>query len=374
MSRLHFRVVHDPRLLVYRVGDGGSTNGTFVNGERVTSGVLMPGAVVRAGSSLFVYEESETGDSLTARAADVGASSLSVLLQGDTGTGKEWVARRIHTGSSRKGRFVAVNCATLTPELAAAELFGHTKGAFSGAAQDRSGLFVAAHGGTLFLDEIADLLPHLQAVLLRVLEDKMVRPVGSDREVAVDVRIIAACQMNLEQRADAGDFRPDLYARLAQAVIQLPPLRSRRAEIVSILRSVAAELDVGEAFSVDAVEALLLWRWPYNVRELRSLLQTFAAFRQRHPVLDREFLIRHRPDIGEILSKRAEDTGNDGEEPVRSAPRMDRVRLRNALQAHQGNIARVAEEFGTPRAQVYRWLRALGLSAASFRSNGTRRT
>jgi transcriptional regulator with GAF, ATPase, and Fis domain len=375
MSRLHFRLVRDPRLQVYRLGDAGSTNGTFVNGQLSTMAVLEPSSVVRAGDSLFVYEESNITEELHRKAIEAGSSTLGVLLHGETGTGKEWLARRIHAASGRKGRFVAVNCATLPSELASSELFGHARGAFSGAERDRSGLFLAADGGTLFLDEIADLPLHLQPMLLRVLEDKIVRAVGSDREVNVDVRIIAACQIDLGKAATEGAFRPDLYARLAQVVLELPPLRERRTELVPLIRSLSTELGFGADATPDAIEALLLWHWPYNVRELRTLLQIAAELTRGKTVIDLDFLVRHRPDIAGAIHDRdpAAPAGDEVQSSAVTGAKapVDREQLRQAMRKHQGNISAVAAELGRPRAQIYRWLSALGISLDGFRATGS---
>src|SRR5258708_97826 len=184
------------------------------------------------------------------------------------------ISRRLHQRSGRTGDFIAVNCAALPRELAAAELFGHVRGAFSGAIQARRGLFVAAHLGTLFLDEVGELPKELQALLLRALEERKVRPIGSDAEVRVDARILAATHRDLERDCREGHFREDLYARLAQVVIEIPPLRDRRTEILPLLRQFISR-DV--TMSADTVEALLTWAWPHNIRELKALGQSLSV-------------------------------------------------------------------------------------------------
>src|SRR5262249_54893904 len=157
-----------------------------------------------------------------------------MLIQGETGTGKEVLAQAIHGASGRSGAFVPVNCATLPADLAAAELFGHERGAFSGANNARPGLFRAANGGTLFLEEVGDLPLPLQPTLLRALQEGRVRPVGSEREVTVDVRVVAATHVDLERAVEAGGFRSDLLGRLAHVVTTLRPLRERRREILAL--------------------------------------------------------------------------------------------------------------------------------------------
>lgn len=365
MSRLHLRLLCDTRGC--RVVDMDSSNGTFVNGQRVGEQVLEPGDVLRAGNTLFVFGLDDPMMSVRRRAARGAASNLTVLLQGETGTGKEVLARFIHETSARRGRFIAVNCATLPRDLIAAELFGHTRGAFSGAGDDRPGLFVSASKGTLFLDEIGELPLDLQPALLRALQERAVRPVGSDAEVPVDARIIAATNVDLEQAVELGKFRADLFARFAELPLDLPPLRERRREILALAltfaRNAGRELDV----SADAAEALLLWNWPYNVRELESLVRSFCATEELANSLDAAYLRRTRPVLVTHLTDRkssdpnASSTGSG----TRAGPTREQLKL--ALGEHKGNVSHLAKALGKPRAQIYRWLRGFGLDPESFR-------
>jgi two-component system NtrC family response regulator len=208
----------------------------------------------------------------------VAPTPSSILIEGDTGSGKELVASAIHRFSGRGGAFVPVNCVAISPELFESELFGHTKGAFTGAHQSREGLFSFAAGGTLFLDEISEMPLPLQAKLLRVLENHRVRPVGSDREVAVDVRLIVATNRRLEEAVKAGAFREDLYYRLNVVTIRMPPLRDHAEDIPELAQffaeTLAAELGVKPfAFSPQDLVRLQAYSWPGNVRELRNLVE-----------------------------------------------------------------------------------------------------
>jgi transcriptional regulator of acetoin/glycerol metabolism len=368
LSRLHFRVAWDGRCKLYRVGDAGSRNGLFVNTRPQLTSLLSPGDVLRAGDTLFVYDEGDRmGAELTvlSRAA---RSDLGILLLGETGVGKEVLARRAHEQSGRPGPFVAVNCAALPRDLAAAELFGHTRAAFSGAAQARDGLFAAARHGTLFLDEIGDLPTELQPLILRALEERSVRPVGADYEVSVDVRIIAATHRDLEASTQGGAFRDDLYARLAQVVIRIPPLRARRAELFRLLASFSQR---GLELSPDAAEALLTWSWPRNVRELKALVQGFEVVAER-PLLDLEYLARENPRLVQAFAERATreapaPPGSSAPPPASSSPRSSRKstphreELRSVLAKSGGNVAEAARSLGTTRAQIYRWMKSLGL-------------
>lgn len=365
ISRLHLRLLCDARGC--RVVDMNSSNGTFVNGQRVNEQVLAPGDVVRSGNTLFVFGVGDPMLSVRRRAARGAASSLTVLLQGETGTGKEVLARFIHETSARRGRFIAVNCATLPRDLIAAELFGHTRGAFSGAGDDRPGLFVSADQGSLFLDEIGELPLELQPALLRALQERAVRPVGADAEVPVDARIIAATNLDLERAVDSGQFRADLFARFAELSFNLPPLRERRREILTLAltfaRNAGRELDI----SADAAEALLLWGWPYNVRELESLVRSFCATEEPTSSLDAAYLRRTRATLVTHLTDRK--STNPSASPTGAAPRASpsREQLKAALGEHKGNVSHLAKALGKPRAQIYRWLRGFGIDPESFR-------
>ena len=210
--------------------------------------------------------------------AKVARSSITVLITGESGTGKEVIARAIHSYSDRKEKpFVAVNCAALPANLLEAELFGYEKGAFTGAVSSKKGLFEQANGGTIFLDEIGELPLPLQAKLLRVLQEKEVRPIGSERSKKVDVRVIAATNRNLEEEVKKGTFREDLYFRLNIVKIELPPLRERKEDIVPLahhfIKRFSKEFKLPpKELSADAVEFLLSYHFPGNVRELENMV------------------------------------------------------------------------------------------------------
>jgi len=362
LSRTHFRIVSDTRNGVDRLADAGSRNGTRVGGRAVESVALTPGAVIRAGDTLCVYTTGHEMAAALAKVDAIAASNASVLILGETGVGKELLARRIHDHSGRSGRFVAVNCAALPRELASAELFGHRRGAFSGANVAREGLFVHADAGTLLLDEVGDLPRDLQPTLLRVLQERTLRPLGSDSEVTIDVRVLAATLFDLSKEIAAGRFRADLHARLAETIIRVPPLRERRTEILALAAEFALELGATLAVTVNAAEALLLWHWPYNVRELRSLIRSFVQRSTAGTPLDLAYLRDERSELTAALSAEPAPENVDG-----SGARPDRAELEGLLVQHEGNVSAVAQALGKPRTQVYRWLRSLGISAARFR-------
>jgi DNA-binding NtrC family response regulator len=370
VSRKHLRIVLDPREGRPRCADAGSRNGVFLNLERKRgSWLVSPGDVVRIGDTLVLFEQKDEMAECLALVDRAARRDVAVLLLGETGVGKEVLARRLHDQSGRDGPFLAINCAALPRDLVAAELFGHTRGAFSGASEARQGLFVAAQRGTLLLDEIGDIGAEVQAALLRVIEERRVRPLGSVSEVPLDVRLVAATHHELEQNPN---FRPDLYARLAQIVIRVPPLRERPAEVLPLARTFLTE--VGRArteIDSDAAEALLTWHWPRNVRELRALIKAFDALEPAQASFDIDAIARVAPDLARAWEAATSDREGDSEEPERE-PRVSKAeRVRTELEAalinSNGNVNLAAKSLSRPRSYVYRWLETLGLRASDFR-------
>lgn len=243
--------------------------------------------LVKPRTSSDAMRRSIVGDSIAMRqlraAIDrVAEQNVSILIQGESGTGKELVARAVHERSSRKHKpFVPVNCGAIPETLIDSELFGHQKGAFSGATSDRSGLFVEADGGTLFLDEIADMPLSVQTRLLRVLQEGEVRAVGGSGVRAVDVRVIAATHVELGQASERGKFRKDLYYRLHVVVLQIPPLRERMDDIADLAARFLQKHGDGAELSLtpSALDALVTYAWPGNVRELENALISAIALR-----------------------------------------------------------------------------------------------
>jgi two-component system, NtrC family, response regulator HydG len=253
--------------------------------------ILLKNAVVRLEGASEIYGESQAMCNLRDRVARVASTNATVLITGETGTGKELVARAIHRNSPRASKpFVAVNCDSFTETLLESELFGHEKGAFTGADRQRQGLFEAAHEGTLFLDEAGEISLAVQAKLLRVLTDGELMRVGSTRTHRVDVRVLVATHRNLEQRVKEGLFRQDLFYRLAAAPIHLPPLRDRIDDIGGLsdifCQQAATELKMPRRhLSAQALEKLRQYRFPGNLRELRNLIE-------------RAYILTSNPEIG----------------------------------------------------------------------------
>ncbi len=248
------------------------------NGGSVAVPAVPRGARVGSEVDAILVGESESMQEVRRLVEHIAPLPATVLVQGETGTGKELVARLLHYRSSRRGAFVPLNCGAVAPELLESELFGHVKGAFTSAHQVRDGLFVAARGGTLFLDEISEMPLGLEVKLLRALEESAIRPVGSDREIKVDVRIVASTQHDLRERVAEGRFREDLYYRLNVIHFALPPLRDRTDDIHALatffMESLAGELGMAPiTFRPEQIERMKAFGWPGNVRELRNFVE-----------------------------------------------------------------------------------------------------
>ncbi len=361
--------------------DCGSTNGTFVNGEPVAERGLADGDVLEMGHTHFLFRAdapqrataaaahpalATVSPALAAELASVLAiarSLLPVVIGGETGTGKELLARALHELSGRRGAFVAINCAAIADTLLESELFGHRKGAFTGAVETRSGLVRAADRGTLFLDEVADLSPAAQAALLRVLQENEVLAVGSTEAVRVDVRILAATHVGLEEAVAAQRFRADLYARLSGFTLRLLPLRRRREDlgllIAALLRKSGA---VSARFTPEAGRALLRHRWPLNVRELERCVGAALVLAGGLPI-----------DVCQLPQSVARPAAPASAIPGLRARRLSeadaqmRERLSSLLRDNGGNVAAVARSLGKARMQVHRWVKRFDLSLADYR-------
>ena len=285
---------------------------------------------------------------------NVAETEVAVLVRGESGSGKELVARAVHEESPRRGgAFVAVNCAALSPSLLESELFGHIRGAFTGAVRDRDGLFRQAHGGTLFLDEVAELPLDVQAKLLRVLEEQVVTPVGSGKTVRVDVRLISATHRSLRAEVEAGRFRQDLMFRLRVVPLFLPALRERRSDVELLLwRFLDAQSRTGPrqvtSIAPEAMRALLDHDWPGNVRELRNVVH-YAAAVGRGPELLLEELPPEFRGVGPKVTV-------PGSQPVDEAAQVKR-----ALETTGGNVGEAAKLLGVSRATFWRRRKSLGL-------------
>lgn len=369
--------------------DLASRNGCFVDGVRTERASLTDGSVLRVGNWIGLFFQNppavapgrSTFERLTtglwvgprlmaalAPARTAAASDLPIVLQGETGTGKERVARAIHQWSGRTGPFVAVNCAALPDTMAEAELFGYRKGAFTGAERASPGWFRSADGGTLLLDELADMPVLLQSKLLRVLEEREVCPLGETRPVPIDVRVLAATQTAIGDAVASRQFRADLAARLEGLTVVLPPLRDRREEVPFLATQLLQEHAGAAAppsLHPSLVEKLCLHDWPLNVRELVLLVRQWLALHGSEPVLTASAL---PPRMRRQTSERASlaDSGPVADPPA-SVDLNDPAVLIEAVRSNKGNLARAAASLGISRQRLYRLLEEGQVDVASLR-------
>ncbi len=386
ISRNHLKI--DGERTGYRVRDLESKNGTWFAGARLLEAVLGPSAVLRLGQSELQFEqlaelhevalsrEPQFGNllgqspemreifALLARAAPTDST---MLVEGESGTGKELVAEAIHQHSRRaSGQFVVFDCSAVQRDLVESELFGHVKGSFTGAIQNRKGALAEAHGGTLFLDEIGELDLDLQPKLLRALEKREIKPVGSNDRQAVDVRIIAATNRDLAQMVKEGTFREDLYYRLAVIQVQLPPLRRRKLDIPLLVSHFLADTQARNprpgalTLSFETMQQLQAYPWPGNVRELKNQIERAAVLSdgkelqvQLDPQQSSAVVALERPDAAyELPFKDAK---------ARLIDAFEREYWQRALDRHQWNVSAAARATGLHRKSLEYLIKKLDL-------------
>jgi Nif-specific regulatory protein len=301
-------------------------------------------------------------------ARTVAARNTTVLLLGESGTGKEVVARAIHQWSPRAEQpFIAINCVALTPDLLASELFGHERGAFTGAMAQKKGKFELADGGTLFLDEIGELAPELQVKLLRVLQDKEFQRVGGVRDIRVDVRILAATNRDLHQAMQRGTFREDLYYRLNVVAITLPALHERRADIPAFVHHFIAHYSrevnrPGLGITQEAVDMLQAYRWPGNVRELQNAIERAVVLTSGPSITPADFPAEIRQAVRSLANTAPDTLSIDATLPLNEAVVVfKRVRVRQALMEAGGNQREAAKLLGVQPSNLSRLMSTLGL-------------
>jgi transcriptional regulator with GAF, ATPase, and Fis domain len=406
VSRQHARIGYRPPHWV--VQDLGSRNGTMVDGAFISEVELEHLHEIRVGDAIFkfVQESAEryvryrldghvagerlaktvTGlvggcqmDHIAAAIERIAPTELSCVILGETGTGKEVVATALHRASGRKGSFQAVNCAAIPQNLLESELFGYRRGAFSGADRDKPGLIKLADGGTLFLDEIGDMPLEAQAKLLRVLQAHEVFPLGATNPERVDIRVVCATHRDLYQNVSEGKFRGDLFARLNEHAVKLPPLRERKEDIFQLARAFAGKYGKADlSFSFSFLVALLHYDWPFNVRELESCIKRGVALVGDGQPLD----TRQLPDaISEHMKTYGERSRvmspsllpPSSHVPSAKVPASKKSpsegELRSLLARHKGNIAAVGRELGKERMQIHRWLKRYRINLDDYREH-----
>jgi two-component system nitrogen regulation response regulator NtrX len=324
----------------------------------------------RVDRRLVIVGASMAMEQLREHVAMAAPSNGRVLISGENGTGKELVARQMHALSHRhNGPFVEVNCAAIPEELIESELFGHARGAFTGAVADRRGKFELASGGTLFLDEVGDMSIKTQAKVLRALQEQVIEPVGGQQSVKVDVRVIAATNKDLAVEIRNGRFREDLYFRLNVIPVSVPPLRERGDDVVRLAQHFVAEFsrEYGrrpKTFSAAAIDILRAYRWPGNVRELRNTIERLMIMVPGEVIepADLAFL-----DVGSVPVRAP---AGDKVEPLFGArDAWERNYILAALGAFEGNISRTADALGLERSNLYKKMRALGIAPSRDRED-----
>ncbi len=384
VSRFHCKLTCDES--GWRVQDNGSLNGTELNGVRIRDADLKDEGTLALGdcvlhargleaSTAVSAPDDEPVDSFGALAGTstamrklfaflekVAASDINVLVEGESGTGKEVVASEIFQRGPRADKaFVIVDCGAISPNLVESELFGHVRGAFTGADRDRVGAFEAADGGTVFLDEIGELPLELQPKLLRTIEARAIRRVGETRARKVDVRVIAATNRDLHREVNRGRFREDLYFRLAVMTVHVPPLRDRIEDLPALVRSFLTALNVSpqdqrELFSPTVLADLAGHDWPGNVRELRNYVERSVVLQEALPASRRLPIQPATPEGEPVPFKLAKDAVVDA---------FERSYLSALLDATGGNISKAARKGGMDRMYLHRLVQKHGLRAGS---------
>jgi DNA-binding NtrC family response regulator len=375
VSRFHARLELDPT--GFLLTDLDSTNGTFVNGLRVLSAYLPEKAKLKLGESDVTFEVQRDEQQLALADADrfgallgqsapmrrlfdemgrVAASEATVLLQGETGTGKDLIAQELHRHSGRRdGPFVVVDCGGIPDTLIDAELFGHEKGAFTGADRARDGAFADSDGGTLFLDEVAELPLLTQQKLLRAIEARQVKRLGSNQWRHIDVRVVAATHQDLARLCNQRRFREDLYFRLAVITLRVPPLRERIEDLPLLVGSMLAESGASaDALDEATWEALRARRYPGNVRELRNLVQRALVLGPR--AFDED------PAAG--AAGREEPFK---EAKARAVEQFEVAYLKDLLARHRGNVAQAARSAEVDPAWIFRLVKRHGIDVGALR-------
>jgi transcriptional regulator with PAS, ATPase and Fis domain len=385
VSREHVRLSLDAQGL--RVEDDGSRNGTWVGGARIQAVLLTADTALRLGdttlavrldpgpSELPLSAEGAFGDAIGISAAmrhvfallgRAASSDVTVLFEGESGVGKDVLANALHKSSKRaEGPFVAIDCGAIPENLIESELFGHRRGAFTGAVKEREGLLVQARGGTVFLDEIGELPLALQPKLLRVLEQREVRPLGAHEVESVDARIVAATNRRLLGAVAEGTFRQDLYYRLAVARIVVPPLRDRPDDIVPLATAFLRTLtgDKTSVLPADLAALLVSYAWPGNVRELRNVMDRYALFgiRDAHGLFDSHAAGGTGEDLSALPFEEARR---------RAIDRFERFYVPRVLERAGNNMARAAGLAGVARPSFYRMVERVGLKRSKGEDEG----
>lgn len=377
IAERHVRI--EKKAEIFQVKDMRTTTGTYLNDAKIIEAEINVGDILRIGPFEFQVCKSKTNETNLlssnlqskneiwnrelASLSHVAKTQFPILLLGPSGTGKDVLAQEIHKGSPRSEEpFVSVNCSALTETLVESELFGHIKGSFTGAVVDRKGAFESARGGTLFLDEIGDLPYSLQAKLLRALENNEIRPVGSDKVIKTDVRIIAATHQNLTEKIQTGLFRSDLYFRLNVIQISPPPLNQRMEDFEDLLMIFARQFKV--RFSMPAISKLKKYPWPGNIRELKNTVARAKALFPDEYIEDLH--------VDQLLGRTLDRTLLQG--PALSTSHLPVIKeiekqmIIKRLIANKGNQRQTAHDLGLPKSTLHDRLKHFNIDIKNYRA------
>ena len=383
VSRFHCELCYTSEGFLIR--DLDSTNGTYIAGMRVREATISQPTVIQIGRSQLRFKPQAeptkvdlspdtqfgklVGRSVPMREVfgvlrKIGPTDLTVTIQGETGTGKELVARALHDASPRrKGPFIVFDAGSVTASLIESELFGHEKGAFTGASELRKGAFEAANGGTLFVDELGELALDLQPRLLRALEQREIQRVGGNRRIPVDVRVICATNRNLQDHIKKGEFRDDLYFRISVVSVFLPSLRDRLEDIDLLVNNFLSQMDGEREISRASVDFLQQYDWPGNVRELRNVIHAACAMSGNTMLQPNDFFMRSEMDAFAENGTRQQDRSSSEHYVGKSLDDIERSAIVDAIERCDGNRQEAAACLGIAPSTLYLKLKKYGLHA-----------
>jgi DNA-binding NtrC family response regulator len=395
VSRNHFEIEYQSDSFLLK--DLGSTNGTYLNGSKVKEAYLLPGDIIKVGNTTIEFVafdekvkiepslENEYGlmvgrsrkmRQIFSILQKISPTNATVIVEGETGTGKDLVARSIHEFSTRKNKpFIVFDCSAVAPNLIESELFGHEKGSFTGAVKSRQGAFEAAGGGTIFLDEIGELTSELQPKLLRAREQREIKRVGSNTPVKIDVRVVCATNKNLRQEVDAGKFREDLYYRLSVVKVLLPPLRDRTEDIPPLVERFLTtghfnKKPDGSLMATrvedDALKVLSRHQWPGNVRELSNIMQRAVSFAEGDTItkgnIDFIFAeMEHGEDKTERMAVDSDIPFKDAKQQI--VENFEKEYLSELLSRNRHNLSKAAREAKIDRKHLRNLLKKYGITS-----------
>ena len=377
ISRRHCRI--EKHGSQYIVRDLNSANGTFLNSARVTEAILNNDDILQVGEHFLIFtaeQESKISEMFSSENTswaknlellpNIAQSHHPLLVLGPSGSGKDCLARQVHQLSQRRWEpYISINCSALSESLIESELFGHNKGSYTGATTPRLGAFRAANNGVLFLDEIGDLPLSCQPKLLRAIENQEIKPVGSDKTHAVNVRIIAATHNNLKEKVAKGQFRQDLYFRLNILNISLPPLKERMEDFETLIRRFCRKEKIG--FSHRSFEKLKAYSWPGNIRELKNVIARASVLFRNKLVMPEDLPLVMEPLSDQAFNKSTTFTQSPTESLTEALKNMEKQTIEQQLFVYKGNQSKTARALGLPRTTLHDKVQMYNIDVTEFK-------